>query len=298
MSGIDDPDAPDATPPEVPEEYAAVYRDAYLRALQEDGGELAPAPADGSEDGSEVIVAPAATRPGRGRLLPVIVAGTVLLLLGAFVVAKIATGDDEPAAGSNPTTPSPTRTTGSGQGEPTSTPSETPDEPASSPAAVDGAWDGPVVSISPDQVEATCTAAPGVDSAGDPVVYDAANTLDGDPSTAWRCNGRGRGQVLTLTLPEDTAVAEVGLIPGYAKTDAKSGVDRYAENNRITRVRWTLADGVTVEQELDPSPTDRSVQRIRVPRTETGSITLEVLSVERGPRNTVAISEVEVAAAG
>ena len=40
-----------------------------------------------------------------------------------------------------------------------------------------------------------------VDDTGNPVSYDAANLLAGDPSTAWR----------------------VGLIPGYAKTDPGSG---------------------------------------------------------------------------
>jgi hypothetical protein len=217
-----------------------------------------------------------------------------VLVIGALVIGSLATGDDAPSTRPDPTTPART-TAGS---DPTVDPSQSPDEQESPDVSSEDAWDGPVVAVAPDQVEASCTADPGVDSAGDPVVYGAANTLDGDPSTAWRCAGRGIGQTLTITLPEGTAVAEVGLVPGYAKTDAKSGVDRYAENNRITRVRWTLAEGVTVEQDLDPSPDDRSVQLIRVPRTETGSITLEVLSVARGPRNTVAISELEVAAAG
>jgi hypothetical protein len=92
-------------------------------------------------------------------------------------------------------------------------------------------------------------------------------------------------------------VAEVGLVPGYAKTDPASGVDRYAENNRITRVRWTLSDGVSIVQRLDPDPTSRAVQLLRVPPTQTDTITLEILGVRRGPRNTTAISQIVVRSA-
>ena len=147
-------------------------------------------------------------------------------------------------------------------------------------------------------VTATCTSAPGVDSAGKKVDYEAGNTTDHDPSTAWRCDGEALGTVLTVTLPADTEVGQVGLIPGYAKTDAKSGADRYAENNRITKVRWTLADGTFVVQKLDPSPDKRDVQLLRVPKTATGTVTLEILAVDRGSRNTTAISELEVYRAG
>jgi hypothetical protein len=103
--------------------------------------------------------------------------------------------------------------------------------------------------------------------------------------------------VLTLRFGDDVDVAEVGLVPGYAKTDPESGVDRYAENNRITKVRWTLDDGVTVVQRLDPDPSRRTVQRLRVPRTTTDTITLEILAVKRAARNTTAISQIDVAVA-
>ena len=89
-------------------------------------------------------------------------------------------------------------------------------------------------------------------------------------------------------------MAEVGLIGGYAKIDPESGADRYAENNRVLRVRWTFSDGTAVEQRLDPE--DRDVQTVRVPRTASDTLTLTILRVEPGPRNTTAISEVRVAA--
>jgi hypothetical protein len=89
----------------------------------------------------------------------------------------------------------------------------------------------------------------------------------------------------------------VGLIPGYAKTDPASGTDRYAENNRISRVRWRLGNGVVITQRLDPSPTDREVQAIRVPRTVTGKVTLVIAAVRRGSKDTTAISSVVISRA-
>lgn len=292
MSGIDD----SGTPPDLPEEYAATYREAYLRALEEEEVASAP-PAPGRTTVDELVpLGPATAGRGRpGRPGPLLIgAAAVLLVIGIVVVVAVVSGGDAPSAApragvsAKPSHGAPTR-----HGKP----SRTRSAEVSAPAAP-GAWTGDVVPVTPDGVTASCTAAPGVDSAGRKVSYKAANTLDADPSTAWRCDGDATGETLTFTLPEDTPVAEVGLIPGYAKTDPDSGADRYAENNRITRVRWTLADGVTVEQDLDPGVRDRGVQTIRVPRTVTGSITLEVLAVEHGPRNTTAISEVAVRAAG
>jgi hypothetical protein len=128
------------------------------------------------------------------------------------------------------------------------------------------------------------------------VTYAAANAVDGEPSTAWRCPGEATGARLVLRLPGPTALAEVGLVPGYAKTDPVSGADRYAQNNRVTKVRWTIGD-ITVEQTLSGDPGDRSAQLLRIPRTDASRVTLEVLAVDLGPRNTTAISEVLLAEA-
>jgi hypothetical protein len=161
-----------------------------------------------------------------------------------------------------------------------------------------GGWRGPVSAVAVDAIAADCTAPPGRDSAGHQVSYAPENATDGKADTAWRCPGTAVGQVLTLRLGGDTDVAQVGLVPGYAKTDPESGVDRYAENNRITRVRWTLGEGTTVVQRLDPDPTSRGVQLLRIPRTTTDTVIVEILHVRRGARNTTAISEVSLAAAG
>jgi hypothetical protein len=141
---------------------------------------------------------------------------------------------------------------------------------------------------------ATCRAPSSVDAAGNPVTYPASNAHDGDLTTAWRCNGDGVGQSITLTLAEEAEIGEVGIVPGYAKTDPASGEDRYAENNRLTRVRWTFADGSQVVQRLDGSPGNRSMQTRRIAPTRSDSVVIEVLASTPGERDTIAVSELRV----
>lgn len=280
MSGIDEP----GPPPEVPEEYAAVYRDAYRRALDE-------SPTDSSED--ELIpLRSSPPRPRPTRFGPLLVGGVVVLAICVALGVALLAGGDEPSTGepagagaSVGPTPSPL---------PTQAATTSPPEPSASPRAAE-AWDGPVTPVAALQVTASCTGAASVDAAGTRVEYPAENATDGDPATAWRCDDEAIGETLTLVLPPGTEVVEVGLIPGYAKTDPVSGADRYRENNRVTRVRWTLEDGTEIVQDLDPA--DRSVQTQRLPRTASGTLTLEILAIERGTRNRTAVSEIAVAQA-
>jgi hypothetical protein len=145
-------------------------------------------------------------------------------------------------------------------------------------------------------IPASCQSDTSRDAAGNPTAYEPANAHDEDLSTAWRCDGSGVGQRFTVQVPAGTVVGEVGLVPGYAKTDPATGVDRYAENNRITRVRWTFDDGSTFVQRMSGSADDRRLRTRRVPATETGQVVVEILASEPGPRDTVAISEIRVAA--
>jgi hypothetical protein len=154
---------------------------------------------------------------------------------------------------------------------------------------------GPVDAVTVAGATATCQTANSVDAAGNPTSYEPAKAFDSDISTAWRCDGSGQGQRFTVRLPSEVVVAEVGLVPGYAKTDPASGVDRYAENNRITKVRWRFDDGTTIVQKMSGNPGDRSMRTIRVPETATRSVVIEILASQPGPRNTVAISEIRVA---
>ena len=155
-------------------------------------------------------------------------------------------------------------------------------------------YQGATEAVAVGTATGSCEAPPSVDAAGNRIRYAPVNSYDGDLSTAWRCNGDGVGQTLTLTLAEPAEIGEVGLVPGYAKTDPRSGADRYAENNRITRVRWTFSDGSTVVQELDGSTTNRSLQSIRIPPVDSDTVSVEVLASAPGPRNTIAVSEVRL----
>ena len=108
--------------------------------------------------------------------------------------------------------------------------------------------------------------------------------------------GRAIGQTLTLRFGDEVDVAEVGLIPGYAKTDPTSGVDRYAENNRITGCAGTSAT---------ESPWSSGSTRTRPARDAAAAgsphdhrpVTLEILAVKRGPRSATAISQIAISSA-
>jgi hypothetical protein len=146
-------------------------------------------------------------------------------------------------------------------------------------------------------VSATCVASPGVDAGGNPVSYRAGNMLDDDSTTAWRCDGDGRGVKLSMRLGAPTAIVAVGMIPGYAKTDPYDHIDRYAENRRISKVRWTFSDGSWIEQTLSTDPKSRRLQTLRIPRVTSKRVTLEILDSVPGSRDTVAISAVDLATA-
>ena len=143
-------------------------------------------------------------------------------------------------------------------------------------------------------VHASCRAPSGVDAAGNRVSYAASNMVDGAPSTAWRCNGEGRGVTLSFSLRHARRIAQVGLVPGYAKTDPYSGADRYAQNRRISRVRWSFDGRSWVEQRFRTGRYDRSMQTMRIPPVRAHKVTVTIKGSVRGPRNTVAVSGVNL----
>lgn len=153
---------------------------------------------------------------------------------------------------------------------------------------------GPTVAVPISAATATCQARSSVDAAGNPVGYAPRFAFDEDVTTAWRCAGDGVGESLTLTVPRGTRIGEVGLVPGYAKTDPRTGADRYAENNRITRVRWRFDDGTAVVQKLNGSPRTRRMQFRAVPPTVSRTVVLEVRASRPGPRDTIAVSEIRI----
>lgn len=282
----------------MPEEFAAAYQAAYEQALAE--LDVTPQPRDDADRGTTVVVDDGAASDAQAgdasptwfeRLrdtpwfVPVLLGLLVLLLiLGAYAVGKALAGQvgtESPGA-----EPSVLIGTGGSARQPITNQKPGP-----------GAWGGKVTRLKVLKATASCTSKAGVDAGGSEVSYAAANLVDGTADTTWRCPGRAIGETITLKLGQEVAIGQVGLIPGYAKTDEKSKADRYAENNRITRLRWTLGDKVVV-QKMDGSPTDRSLQLLRVPKTTTDTVMLEIRAVTTGPRKTTAISEIQLGRAG
>ena len=82
---------------------------------------------------------------------------------------------------------------------------------------------------------------------------------------------------------------------GYAKVDPASGVKRYGEYRRITKVTWTFADGTSFQQ--SPNDEVETVQKLSIPPQSGDRVTLTIeASTEPGStargRDSVLISEV------
>lgn len=108
------------------------------------------------------------------------------------------------------------------------------------------------------------------------ITYDAANTLDGDLSTAWNSDGEkdgnGPGISLTYTFATPVALRDITVRNGYQKVRRRSGgspVDLYPLNGRIRRFRvitdagrwtWDLADARTAQTYSGASGRTRSVR--------------------------------------
>jgi hypothetical protein len=221
-------------------------------------------------------------------LVPALLAGlVVVLLLGAYGIGRVLSDN---LADTDTTPKKPDGIVMNENGSPSTSATE-----ATKPSKPKGKkYTGDTRSADIGGASATCQSPGSVDSAGHKVRYDPSNVYDEDLTTAWRCNGDGSGQRLTIDLADKTEIGEVGLVPGYAKTDPRSGVNRYAENNRLTRVRWVFDNGTAVEQTFDPSVKNRSIQSIRIPVTKSSRVVVEILDAQRGPRNTVAVSELRI----
>jgi hypothetical protein len=160
----------------------------------------------------------------------------------------------------------------------------------STPSA--GASPAASATLRPLTATATCQSDDGREADGSTVSYGPEHVLDEDPATAWRCTGDGRGERLTIELGGAATIEEVAIVPGYAKTDPADSTDRYAQNRRLTKVRWVFDGGVALEQTLDPSPGSRELQRVAVPAVRSGTVVLEVLESSDGERNSVAVGSV------
>jgi hypothetical protein len=147
---------------------------------------------------------------------------------------------------------------------------------------------------------AACVSPPSQDAGNNPTDYEPSNAIDGRTDTAWRCDGDGTGQNLEIDLSHPVIVTRIGLIPGLAKTDPYDNSDRYQQGRRISAVRYTM-DETSYTQQFDTDPSDRALQSITIPPTQTSRITITILSSVPGspvgnlpPTEKVAISEVQL----
>lgn len=137
------------------------------------------------------------------------------------------------------------------------------------------------------------TAPQALDAAGRRVSYGADHLVDGDPATAWRTRGNAAGHTITVSFSRSVVLTRVGLVNGYAKIDAASGVDRYRQNRRVVRVTWRAA-GHTVRQRLKDGV--RRAQSVAFPPTATRTLTLTIDATTRGAAgfDDTAIGELEL----
>lgn len=314
MVGRVDPDFSEDLPPEVPEEFADAYREAYRRALREDraaaldadqpASQIEPDPEPQPEPEAPAFPVVQAADPVAGRhrvteyrtatpleklresrwFWPALVALGLLLVLLLFLFVVRARAGGKTGRETSPPAPVISSPTAGAHKAPARKHPATP-------------YRGPVHPVAVRGEAATCTMPPGFDSARHRVSYEVANTVDGQPETAWRCRGDAVGERLVFVLPPGTRLAEVGLIPGYAKVDPRSGIDRYAENNRITKVRWIIGRHHGFMQTLDPDPEKRDAQTMRIPVMTAQRVVLVIEAVDEGRRGSTAISEVRLEAA-
>jgi hypothetical protein len=242
--------------------------------------------------------------PDRERLLLTVTAavgvGIILVLAIFFVVSAGDTPKPSNLATDGQRTISPSPSTSAPSPSPSRTTRKPSPTPIQTPGPLNGrAYAGPLVSVPVEGADAKCVANPSADSSGQLFSYGPDQAVDGIKNTAWRCNGDGVGEKLRLLLVKPVRLAAVAIVPGYAKTDPASGIDRYAQNRRLTRVRWQFGGGRYVDQTLDPSPSSRALQVKRIPPVVTSKVTLKILaSTPPTDRDDVAVSTVRLSTAG
>jgi hypothetical protein len=150
----------------------------------------------------------------------------------------------------------------------------------------------------PSLVEATCTARGSTDSRGNPVDFKPENTIDGDPASAWRCEGSGNGVTITYSLPAAARIVQIGAIPGYDRVDPFNNDDRFFENRRLQSANWTCLDaaGTALATSAQAFNDDRSMQVQNVAGFDAcQAIRLEITdSTPSTRRDFIAISEVTI----
>jgi hypothetical protein len=227
--------------------------------------------------------------PGAGLWIGVGVLMLVVLLLGGFLLLHGSSGGSTASDATPPLVP---------KTQPTTAPPSSPAAETSSPAtSTSPTIGGPATNVAGLAVASAPTHAPGgVDFAGRPVSYVAANMVDGVTDTCWRTAGDATRTVLTFRLARTTRLTRVGLINGYAKIAYDGGrrFDWYLGNRRVLAVDWLFDDGSTVSQQLG---TSRTMQQTAIKPVTTDEVRLRITAVSppgkgRAARDDTAISEV------
>lgn len=260
-------------PGEIPEYRLAPTDDTPLR----DPAPYHPEPGHGD---------PIVPRRGRALMIGLIVGALALVLVIAVLLVSQSLAQN---ASPTPSAPPATQPPAGGSSQ----------SPSSQSASGEGgAYTGPVSPITATGVTADCVAPDATDGNGDRVSYAAANAVDGNLDSAWRCDGDGGDETLRVVLPKESEVARLGLLNGYAKVDPATGDRRYPEYRRITTVRWELSNGTTFEQTLADETESSQAVSIPVQRdVEWVQVTI-LTSTEPGSkaetRDAVLISEITV----
>ena len=228
-------------------------------------------------------------QPGAGLWVGVGVLMLVVLLLGGFLLLHGSSGGGTASDATTPLVPKTQPTTA-----PPSSPAAESSNPSTSTAPTIG---GPATNVADLALASAPAHAPsGVDFAGQPVTYVAANMVDGITDTCWREVGDGTGTTLTFRLDRPTRLTRVGLINGYAKIAYDGGrrFDWYVGNRRVLAVDWIFDDGSTVSQQLG---TSRTMQQTAIKPVTTDVVRLRITAVSppgkgRAARDDTAISEV------
>lgn len=140
------------------------------------------------------------------------------------------------------------------------------------------------------EITANRTAPPSRDASGAEVTYEAAKAIDGDPTTAWRTPGDGRGATLRLRFPEQIEISRIGLLPGYAKIDHEDRTDRFLQNRRILRARYHFG-----EHSVEANFEEKAILQFTDVHVITDTVSVEILETTNDPeRDFAAISEIRV----
>jgi uncharacterized protein YceK len=257
-----------------------------------------PAPAPLWEE-HDVDVAAQLERRQRGVLVAAVAVGAAALLVVVIgFVVHLASGGSTVATTSTPTG----KTSNAG-----ANPSKSTSQSRSSTAAADpirGTAE-PGLPASEEDIAATAhVTAPAsttghVDASGRTATYPPEAMTDSAASTAWRMDGDGTGQKITLSFPRAVTVSGLALDPGFDKVGKHE--DRWPENRRISSATFTADDGsaFTIGFVTDPDlPASQRLQTFMLPTpvtTRTISVQIDATDpAARGIFDTTAISRLAV----